>query len=62
MVVIPSTGASRYRNLCKDGGTSSEYFGYTAVHVHIHTHTHLYLRFLRSPGYLDLIAEAGFEL
>jgi hypothetical protein len=27
MVVVPSTGASRYRNCCTDGGISSEYFG-----------------------------------
>jgi hypothetical protein len=37
MVVIPSTGALRYHNLCKDGGTSPEYFGYTAEYVHINT-------------------------
>jgi hypothetical protein len=27
MVVLPSTGASRYHKCCKDGGTSPEYFG-----------------------------------
>jgi hypothetical protein len=32
MVVLPSTGASRYHNYCIDGGTSPEYFGYTLVH------------------------------
>jgi hypothetical protein len=31
MVVLPSTGASRYRNCFIDGGTSPEYFGYTLV-------------------------------
>jgi hypothetical protein len=31
MVVLPSTGASRYHNCCTDGGTSPEYFGYTPV-------------------------------
>jgi hypothetical protein len=33
MVVLPSTGASRYSNCCIDGGTSPEYFGYTLVLV-----------------------------
>jgi hypothetical protein len=28
MVVLPSTGESRYHNYCIDGATSSEYFGY----------------------------------
>jgi hypothetical protein len=32
MVVLPSTGASRYHNCCIDGGTSPEYFGYTLVY------------------------------
>jgi hypothetical protein len=32
MVVLPSTGSSRYHNCCVDDGTSSEYFGYTIVH------------------------------
>jgi len=27
MVVLPSTGASRYHNCCRDGGASPEYFG-----------------------------------
>jgi hypothetical protein len=31
MVVLPSTGVSRYQNCCIDGGTSPEYFGYTLV-------------------------------
>jgi hypothetical protein len=31
MVVLPSTGASRYHNCCIDGGTSPEYFGFTLV-------------------------------
>jgi hypothetical protein len=31
MVVLPSTGASRYHNFCIDGGTSPEYFGYNHV-------------------------------
>jgi hypothetical protein len=34
MVVLPSTGASRYHNCCIDGGTSPEYFGYSPV-LHI---------------------------
>jgi hypothetical protein len=33
MVVIPSTGASRYHNCCIDGATGPEYFGYTLVNV-----------------------------
>jgi hypothetical protein len=33
MVVLPSTGASRYHNCCIDGGTSPQYFGYTLVHI-----------------------------
>jgi hypothetical protein len=33
MVIVPSTGASRYHNCCIDGGTSPEYFGYNLVHV-----------------------------
>jgi hypothetical protein len=33
MVVLPSTGASRYHNCCIDGGTSPEYFGCTQVHI-----------------------------
>jgi hypothetical protein len=32
MVVLPSTGASRYHNGCRDGGTSPEYFGNDLVH------------------------------
>jgi hypothetical protein len=32
MVVLPSTGASRYHNSCIDGGTSSEYIGCTLVY------------------------------
>jgi hypothetical protein len=31
MVLLPSTGASRYHNYCMDGGTSPEYFVYTLV-------------------------------
>jgi hypothetical protein len=31
MVVVPSTGASRYKNCCIDGGISPEYFGYILV-------------------------------
>jgi len=31
MVVLPSTGASRYHNYCIDGGTSKENFGSTHV-------------------------------
>jgi hypothetical protein len=31
MVVLPSTGASRYHNCCIDGGTRPEYFGHTLV-------------------------------
>jgi len=31
MVVLPSTGASRYHNYCIDGGTSPENFGYHLV-------------------------------
>jgi hypothetical protein len=33
MVVLPSTGTSRYHNWCIDGGISPEYFGYTLVHL-----------------------------
>jgi hypothetical protein len=33
MVVLPSTGVSRYHNCCIDGGTSPEYFGCTLEHV-----------------------------
>jgi hypothetical protein len=29
MIVLQSTGASRYHNCCIDGGTIPEYFGYT---------------------------------
>jgi hypothetical protein len=32
MVVLPSTGASRYHNCCVDGGTSPENFGSTHVY------------------------------
>jgi hypothetical protein len=32
MVVLPSTGVSRYHNCWVDGGTSSEYFGYPLVY------------------------------
>jgi hypothetical protein len=28
MVVLPSTGVTRYQNCCIDGGTCPEYFGY----------------------------------
>jgi hypothetical protein len=31
MVVLPSTGGSRYQNCCIDGGTSLENFGYHLV-------------------------------
>jgi hypothetical protein len=31
MVVLPSTGASRYHNCCIDGATIPESFGYTLV-------------------------------
>jgi hypothetical protein len=31
MLVLPSTGASRYQNCSIDGGTNPEYFGYTLV-------------------------------
>jgi len=34
MVVLLSTGASRYHNCCIDGGTSPENFGSTHVHKH----------------------------
>jgi hypothetical protein len=34
MVVLPSTGASRYHNCCISGGISPEYFGYTLVQVY----------------------------
>jgi hypothetical protein len=47
MVVLPSTGASRYHNCCVDGGTSPENFGST--HVYINTHT-----FLSRPGRKDI--------
>jgi hypothetical protein len=33
MVVLPSTGASRYHNYFIDGGTSPEFFLYILVHV-----------------------------
>jgi len=33
MVVLPSTGASRYQNCCIDGGTSLENFGYHLVYT-----------------------------
>jgi hypothetical protein len=32
MVVLPSTGDSRYHNCWIDGGTSPEYFGYTLLY------------------------------
>jgi hypothetical protein len=32
MVVLPSTGASRYHNCCTDGGTSPESVGCTFLH------------------------------
>jgi hypothetical protein len=32
MVVLPSTGASRYHNCCIDGGNTPEYFGYHLVY------------------------------
>jgi hypothetical protein len=48
MVALPSTGASRYQNCCIDGGTSSEYFGYTLVHTFDHMDTQIRLR-LNSP-------------
>ena len=35
MVVLPSTGASRYHNCCIDGGTSPENFGYHLVQRHL---------------------------
>jgi hypothetical protein len=35
MVVLPSTGASRYHNCCIDGGNSPEYFGYPLVFIKI---------------------------
>jgi len=31
MVIIPSTGVSRYHNCCIDGGTTLENFGYHLV-------------------------------
>jgi hypothetical protein len=31
MIVLSSTGASRYHNCCIDGGTSPEYFGFTLI-------------------------------
>jgi hypothetical protein len=33
MVVLPSTGASRYHNCCIDGGISPKYFGHALVYV-----------------------------
>jgi hypothetical protein len=33
IVVLPSTGASRYHNCCIDGGACPEYFGYTLVYI-----------------------------
>jgi hypothetical protein len=33
MIVLPSTGASRYHNYCVDGGTSPENFGSTLVYT-----------------------------
>jgi hypothetical protein len=35
MVVLPSTGASRYHNCCIDGSTSPEYFGFTLVLLYV---------------------------
>jgi hypothetical protein len=31
MVVLPSSGVSRYHNWCIDGGSSPEYFGFNLV-------------------------------
>jgi hypothetical protein len=36
MVVLPSTGASRYDSCCIDSNTSPEYFGYTLVQQFFH--------------------------
>jgi hypothetical protein len=33
MVLLPSTGVSRYHNCCIDGDTNPEYFGCTLVYM-----------------------------
>jgi hypothetical protein len=35
MVVLPFTGTSRYHNCFKDGGISSEYFGYHLAYLYV---------------------------
>jgi hypothetical protein len=35
MLVLPSTGASRYHNCCIDGGISPEYFRYNLVYCNV---------------------------
>jgi hypothetical protein len=43
MVVLPSTGASRYYNCFIDGGTSPEYFGYPLLNtLHQNDFVHYY--------------------
>jgi CMP-2-keto-3-deoxyoctulosonic acid synthetase len=34
MVVLTFTSASRYHNICIDGGTSPEYFGHSLVYAY----------------------------
>jgi hypothetical protein len=38
LVVLPSTGASRYHNCCIDGGISPKYFGYALVYALVLIH------------------------
>jgi hypothetical protein len=55
MVVLPSTGASRYHNCCIDGGISPEYFGYTLVYMYMHT-------YVRTSVHAYIIAEGRYAV
>jgi hypothetical protein len=45
MVVLPSSGASRYHNCCIDGGTSPENIGYHLVNVCNHAERYEYFQY-----------------
>jgi len=57
MVVPPSTGASRYQNWCRDGGTSPENFWYHLVCVCVCMCVCMYVYVMNGTVLIGLIVE-----
>jgi hypothetical protein len=65
MVVLPSTGASRYNNCCIDGGINSEYFGYTlaclmVLVIHLTAAVHLQIQINLRYIKIQLVPESKY--